>query len=127
MWFFLLLLKNINGKHFLIETAEDIKVNISDYMLQSPGDDLDGNSLDDPTPEVGCIARWNGFRAISCFKPGYVQRCLTESLSESLWGSIQRAFSRQGVDPNCYQERRPQVKSMGECQDKVRIEFSIIV
>ena len=48
------------------------KVNQSDYMLQVPGDDIDGNSLDDPTPEVGCIARWNGFRAISCFKPGYV-------------------------------------------------------
>ena len=33
----------------------------------------------------------------------------------------------QGVDPNCYQERRPTVESMGECQDKVGIEFSIIV
>ena len=82
MWFFLLLLKNINGKDFLIETAEDIKVNQSDYMLQGPGDDIDSNSLDDPTPEVGCIARWNGFRAISCFKPGYVQRCFIESSSE---------------------------------------------
>ena len=36
-------------------------------------------------------------------------------------------LSRQGVDPNCYQERRPTVETMGECQDKVRIEFSIIV
>ena len=71
MWLLLLLLKNINGKYFLIQTAEDIKVNQSDYMLQGPGNDIDDNSLDDTTPTVGCIGKWNGFRDISCFRPGY--------------------------------------------------------
>ena len=77
MWLLLLLLKNINGKHFLIRTAEDIKENQSDYMLQGPGNDIDDNSIDDTTPSVGCIARWNGFRAISCFRPGYVTTLTT--------------------------------------------------
>ena len=79
MWLLLLLLKNINGKHFLIRTAEDIKVNQSDYMLQGPGNDIDDNSIDDTTPTVGCIGRWNGFRAISCFRPGYITTFPRES------------------------------------------------